>query len=204
MKKILALLLATIMCVSMMVVITPADDTYRELRVGSNDVKAIGHFDTTCAFDANYNGYAMDLVFDYIIYKDPDTEDFASNVLTDWYWDEELCGVVLQMRDDVYFSDGDQMTGEDIIYTITRMSQSFMNSDMKLIINIPGMYTSEDGLTVYIPFYNPYGPWRNYMAGNTAIHNKSFEEGIGLDKINFDDPAQICGRCPVRPTCSRR
>ena len=171
----------------------------KELRIGSTDAKCIGHFDTTAAFDGNYNGYSMDLVYDYILFKNPDAEGYTSNILTDWYWDEELCAAVIKLRQDVYFSDGDQMTGDDIVYTFERMGSSFMSGAMKAVMDFKSIHVAEDDeFTVVFPFYYAYGPWRDYLAVNSAVHNRSWEEAHGGASMDFDDPANICGSGPYR------
>ncbi|MCF0229283.1 MAG: ABC transporter substrate-binding protein [Parasporobacterium sp.] len=171
-----------------------------EIKIGSTDPKVLGHFDTTCALDANYCGYSMDLVFDYILYRNPDTDEFASNILTSWEWDDAYQGVILQVKDGVKFSTGDPLTGDDIKYTLEKMSSSFMNIDMKIYINIDGIEVSEDGLTVKIPFNMVYGAWKDYLCGNTAVHSRAWEEANGGTSLNFDDPSMIVGSGPYKVT----
>lgn len=59
---------------------------------------------------------AMDAVFDVIFFCDPETREWTSNVLTDWYMEDEH-SMVLKMRDDIYFNNGDKATAEDLLYS---------------------------------------------------------------------------------------
>ena len=203
MKKVVGIMLSLIMAVTLFGAVSTfagEADTYRELKIGSIDSKAIGHFDTTMALDGNYNGYAMDLVFDYILFVDPETDEYTSNILSDFYWDEEQTAVVFTLKDGVYFSNGDQMTADDILYTVERLTTSFMNAEMLGYLKMDEITISDDQLTITIPFSQNYGAWMALFGGNSSVHNRSWEEEHGGAGMNFDDPALACGSGPYKVT----
>ena len=173
---------------------------YRELNVGSTDAFSTGHFDISAKLNSTYNCYAGFLVYDPVMYIDPVTKEYVSDILTDFYWDDELPGVVLTLRDDVYFADGDQMTAEDIKYTFQRQTAVARQADQFQVELINEAEISDDGLTLKIPFTQQYGPWRVYFGGNSGIMNKSWVEEHGGDDCDFYDPAMICGSGPYKVT----
>ena len=55
-------------------------------------------------------------VYDTIISINPATRKYESKVLTNWYWEDDVT-MVMEMRDDVYFSNGDHATAEDVYFS---------------------------------------------------------------------------------------
>lgn len=62
---------------------------------------------------------AMDLVYDTILKRDPDTFEVAPNIASAWNWDDDTT-LRLTIRDDVYFSNGEKLTPEDVLFTLWR------------------------------------------------------------------------------------
>ena len=59
-------------------------------------------------------------VFDTIFKINPATKKMESRVLKNWYWEDDLT-FVCEMRDDVYFSNGEKATAEDVLYSYSSM-----------------------------------------------------------------------------------
>ena len=57
------------------------------------------------------------LVYDYLFYYDEENNAF-SDILKNWYYEEDGTTFVMECRDDVYFANGNQMTGEDVLFSI--------------------------------------------------------------------------------------
>ena len=106
-------------------------------------------------------------VFDLLFFPDPKTREWTSNVLTEWHREEDDKGkwMVLTMRDDIYFSNGDHATSEDLLYSYT----SFVDRDMAGWLNeakvIPGDSYIRDEYTIALKvddfvegFYNRVFP----------------------------------------------
>jgi len=66
--------------------------------------------------EAHYN-----LLFDYLIYKTNDVR-YLPCVATSWELEDDgtNCNWILKIRDDVYFHDGEQLTAEDVQYSLLR------------------------------------------------------------------------------------
>lgn len=70
--------------------------------------------DTADSFDpaVSFNSVGMQLVYDSILVKDPFTGEITSDIAESWDYTDD-CTLVIQFRDDVYFSNGEKMTAED-------------------------------------------------------------------------------------------
>ena len=57
-----------------------------------------------------------DAVFDTVFRWDPIEKKVISNILKSWEWEDDNT-FIMHMRDDVYFSNGDNATAEDIVFS---------------------------------------------------------------------------------------
>jgi len=88
----------------------PAPDV---LNVGSTNT--IG---SLCPYaSAGENGAGLFLVYDMIFYYDT-KDQLVSDVVTDYKFSDDGFAVTLNIRHDIYFSNGVNMTGEDILYSL--------------------------------------------------------------------------------------
>lgn len=90
-----------------------AKSTDHELRVGT--LQAANTFDPL----NSELDIAIDLVYDTILKRDPDTYEVVPNIASEWNWDDDTT-LRLTIRDDVYFSNGEKLTPEDVLYTLWR------------------------------------------------------------------------------------
>lgn len=175
---------------------TGTDITYRELKVGNTDGFCVGHFDVSTQLNNSYNAAALQLVYDHVVNVNPVTGEIESDILSDFHWDDEQCAVVLTLKDNVYFSNGDKMDAEDIQYTFQRQSKAFMYVDKYMIMLINESTISDDGLTLTIPFSEPCGTWRSYLGGNSGVMNKDWILAHGGDDMDFYDYTLVSGSGP--------
>jgi len=88
------------------------------------------------AVDPYYNAHreAMiingQLVWDTLIYRDPNTGEFKPLLAKNWKWLDDVT-LQLELRDDIKFHDGKPMTADDVVYTINYIT----NPENK--INVP-------------------------------------------------------------------
>ena len=71
----------------------------------------VGLTDTADSFDpaVSFNSVGMQLVYDSILVKDPFTGEITSDIAESWDYTDD-CTLVIQFRDDVYFSNGEPKT----------------------------------------------------------------------------------------------
>ena len=80
---------------------------------------------------------AVDTIFDVVFYADPDTREWTSNILEDWYWEDDT-SFVLTLRDDIVFSNGDTAKAEDLLYSYTSHAvngNEHWIADMKILVD---------------------------------------------------------------------
>ena len=147
-------------------------DEKRILRVGC--MESGGGYDP---FNSEQNEIGNDLVYEPIAQRMPD------GTLEPWCcesyeWTDETT-LVFHMRDDVYFADGDQMTGEDVLFTFEAWTQGIHASDYAAL-DIENSYVSDDGMTVTFVFFEPFGVFESGLD-IPHITNKSAVEGISSD-----------------------
>lgn len=220
MRKTIALLLAIILCLGLFAACgsktesgaKPAaadDDAYHEIVIGSTAPRFTGHFDPTMMLSDNYNCTAKLLCYDLLFYMDPDTNQYTSDILKEFHFDSDLPGLVMTLKDNVFFSNGDQMTMEDVLFSIQRMSHVSRAATTFTYIILDEASISDDGMTLTLPFVSDYGPWQ-ILLGDLGIVNKSWivehggeadpATGASGEAYDWTDPALVCGSGPYRPT----
>ena len=189
MKKYLALFLALVMvfaCTACTNTGGNAGTTSRTLTIGTNNDVTIP-FDNTNA--TNVNG--LGLCYDRLTYLDPYTGERVSNVLDDWYYEDNL-HLVLEIKDGVTFTDGTALTGEDLIYTYSdEVARGGNNANNLSNFDWDNATVSADGLTVTIPTFEEYAP--GIVSLNSWIENKAFDDVHSVDDEIWWDTVQGTG-----------
>lgn len=127
------------------------------------------------------NGAGLFLVYDMIFYYD--TEDnMVSDVVTDYEFSEDGFSVTLNIRDDIYFSNGENMTGEDILYTL----QSTRNEARGAVTTNFDQFdldnSTADGYSVTLKTYDTATVASQFPnLSQVAILCKSWAESISWD-----------------------
>ena len=172
------------------------DDIYRVLNAGVFGYTWAGNLDP-CQYDILEYCYPVYyLVYDSIFYCDPNDNQMKTHILESWEWSADFLTLKMKLRDDVYFSNGEQMTGEDVLYSVWRKSTgaipSFYNH-----FDHDNSYVEADGMTVVIKYMYTFGPAMSKL--DIFVVNKSFVEPIS-DTIDWYDPANAIGSGPYKIT----
>ena len=123
------------------------------------------------------------LVYDYLFYYDEDNNPF-SDILKEWHYEEDGTTFVMECRDDVYFANGDQMTGDDVIFSIkTLVARETNQAAYYATVDWDKSYVSEDGFTVYLANTQEFGPGIINM-GVVYLLDQSWCEETGFDNID--------------------
>ena len=122
------------------------------------------------------------LVFDSIFYHDPATKEVYSDVLEDWYYEDETT-FVLKLKDNVYFSNGEKATSEDVLFSFTNYAERrAMTANMFITVDAANSYC-EDELTAVIKFTQEWGP--GVDAIDPPLLDKSWCEEVGWDSQDW-------------------
>ncbi len=151
-----------------------AEAGLRVLRVGC--MEAGGNFYPTTLDDETLIG--NHLVYERIAQRQPDGSLMPWLCESmEWVDDETM---VFQLRDDVYFSNGDKFTGEDLIFTYEQMLNSVQASNYAFI-DYENCSVSEDGKTVTFKFAQQHAPFKTQLDV-PLISNKSVVENNASDE----------------------
>lgn len=127
------------------------------------------------------------MIYDKLFEVDDNTGEHTSRVLESWEWVDSVT-FRATLKDNIYFSDGKQMTGEDVLYTMeSYIDQPGSDKYTYKVIDFEKSYVSEDGLTFYLIYSEEYGPAFNDL--DCFIMQKEFTAAHDeADTIWFTDP----------------
>lgn len=167
------------------------------LTVGSTNEEWIVGLDPNGANAVSLSyGYAF-LCYDQIVFWDPVKDELSSDILADWYYaDGDDQTLYLVLKDNVYFANGEQMTGEDILFSLGILAGTFNFGEYYEAIDLENSYVEDDGLTVVLKYSRPFAPGIKGFI-NCWVEDKSWiEEHGGMDAIDFYDTSLVNGSGP--------
>lgn len=135
-----------------------------ELIVGTTNEVSI-------AFDnlTNTNVLGVALCYDYLVYLDNVTGEMVSDILEDWYYEDDTT-IVMKIKDGVTFTNGAPLTAEDIVWSFDyRVKSGKPQTDDFKNFDWDNAVISDDGLTLTVKTFEPYAP------GLTVLSSKSIE-----------------------------
>ena len=123
------------------------------------------------------------IVYETLMVRNWDTGTYEPWLATDWTFDDDLT-MTIHLRDDVTFSNGDPMTSEDVLYTVSRYVNSSRLASSFAFIDLDSCY-AEDDYTVVLKFNTPTGAAEGYIAG-MMVYNKGCSEETGRDAMTTE------------------
>lgn len=159
----------------------PADEEYVSLKVGVSSY--LGGFVTGGQQLAD-SSHACDAVFNAVWYVEPSTHEIKSDILTDWYWEDDTT-LILKMRDDIVFSNGDKATAEDLLYSFTSLVDrgAFLwAANMKLVAEECELRDT------YSCALKVSARDELLFTAVTYLYNKKWAESVGWDSMEWFTP----------------
>ncbi|MBR6951205.1 MAG: ABC transporter substrate-binding protein [Oscillospiraceae bacterium] len=157
----------------------PKGDEKITLRIGTTGY--LGRFLSGLAPEESHS--ACNAVFDSIFRVDPWTKQIKSDVLDDWYWEDEH-HFIMKLHDGVYFSNGQKATSEDLLF-------SYENHQERGSNYLSGMYLDLDKCEIVddmtVRFYCEQ---QNTRISTAYIHLycKSWSREVGWDSPEWYYP----------------
>lgn len=135
------------------------------------DLNAVGGFNTA----GDNNLHYFNLVYDKLFELNPDTGEVEPQLVESWEYVDDVT-MTFKLHDNVYFSNGDKLTAEDVIWSFERLSahpglkQWLAYFDMEKC-------TVDGELEFTLTTYEPFGPGVKLFAW-AAMHilNKDYVE----------------------------
>ncbi|MGI5971182.1 MAG: ABC transporter substrate-binding protein [Oscillospiraceae bacterium] len=164
-------------------VVEASGKTDKTLTVGTTDPCL--YFYTSGSVEAS--NYSRRLVYDQLFEMDDNTGEVTSRILSSWEWVDDVTLKVV-LKDNVTFSDGTKMTGEDILFTLQNyVTNGNAEAENFKKIDYAKSYVEADGLTAYIIYSNVYGAAMSTLM--IPINSKAFcEAHPDGDSIWWTDP----------------
>lgn len=160
----------------------PAEAAVHTLTVGTLD--AADGFDPT----VNSNcGLGLLLVYDTVLYRDPETGDIHPMIAESYEYTDETT-LVLQIRDNVYFSNGEKLTPEDVLFSLWRFV--YVNDQFNSgYNNIDFDNCVIDGNTLTLKLFDSAPNLLNQLSNDrwASVLCKSYVESSGDDAF-WDKP----------------
>ncbi|MGI6326593.1 MAG: ABC transporter substrate-binding protein [Saccharofermentanales bacterium] len=140
------------------------------------------------------NGIGFYLVYDTVFYKDPYSDEFKSNVIDTYHWVDDTT-LQLNLKRGVKFSNGDELTAKDILFSMKYYVDSGSNLASFYTQYDFANSTAKDDYTLLIKYNSVFGPAISYLT-ETKIQNQKYFETNGAEAF-WDRP---CGTGPY--TCA--
>ena len=166
-RKALALILAAIMILALLTACKSGekeeakDPTANTTTGTAEKVLTVGTTYSQLYFYSSGSGesdnYCRRLLYDQLFYVDDYTGEISSDVLASYEWETDTV-LKLVLKDNVTFSDGSKMTGEDILATVKSYVDNG-NSEIEFYkrIDFDKSAVDADGLTTRIVYSEVYG-----------------------------------------------
>ena len=122
-------------------------------------------------------------VWDTLIYRDPNTNDYKGQLATAWKWVDEKT-LELELRQGVKFHNGAAFSADDVVYTLNFVA----NADNKAVTqqNVNWIERAEkiDPYKVRIVTKRPFPAALEYLAGPVVIHPHEYYAKVGPRGMN--------------------
>ena len=200
MKRTIGILLAAIMVCGMTSAFTAADAAASA--TGGSEKGAVlaeegsGYLYDTITIGMDYTGgfqtgvypaecdAGCSLVFDLVFKINPNTKEVCSDILEDWYFEDETT-LIMKMKDNIYFSNGEKATAEDLLYSYTSHVDRQSAYTAEYNIDYENS-TCLDELTVSMKFTKFYSAF--FSSYLIYLYDKSWCEEVGWDSTDWYSP----------------
>ena len=173
------------------------EERYSSVNIGTLSSMAVGHFDGIGLLSDNYCQPANYLVYDVLFYINEEGVQ-TSDILESWTWDDSVGdngGIILVLKDYVYFANGDQMDAYDIVWSLNRSSQVARTATNMARFLLDEATVSDDGFTLTIPMTEAYSEWQVLVSG-LVIMDGDYIDANGGDDYDYTDITLVNGSGP--------
>jgi len=139
-------------------------------------------------FNSSREGVVMQrAVWDGLIYRDPQTNEYIGNLATSWTWIDDLT-LELKLREGVSFHNGEAFNADDVVYTVNFVSKK--ENGVKTQRNVNWMKSADkiDDYTVRINLKAPFPAAIEFLSGPVSMYPNEYyakvgPSGMGLNPV---------------------
>ncbi|MDV7142052.1 ABC transporter substrate-binding protein [Tropicimonas sp. TH_r6] len=139
-------------------------------------------------FNSSREGVVLQrAVWDGLIYRDPDTNEYIGNLATSWEWIDDTT-LEFKLREGVTFHNGEPFNADDVVYTVNFVAKE--ENGVKTQRNVNWMDSAEkvDDYTVRIPLKDKFPAAIEFLSGPVSMYPDQYyaeagPSGMGLKPV---------------------
>lgn len=120
------------------------------------------------------------LVWDTLIYRDPKTGEYKPELASDWKW-ESPTSLLIHLRKDVKFHNGDPFSADDVVYTFQNIAGPNTASVVPQSVDWIDHVEKVDDFTVRLHLKQPFPAALEYLSGPTPIYPAKYFQQVTLE-----------------------
>ena len=151
-RRMISLLLAALMCLSLLPMAALAEEE-------GDKVLTIGTTASICAFGPGgqqTERYQCKMIFESLLEYDPVSNEYLPKLAESYEYVDDLT-LKFKIREDVYFTNGDHLTADDVLYSLQEIWAVGSFGSYFEANNWEDSYV-EDDYTLVLKYDRPYGP----------------------------------------------
>ena len=139
-------------------------------------------------FNSSREGVVMQrAVWDGLIYRDPETNEYVGNLATEWEWIDDTT-IEFKLREGVTFHNGEAFNADDVVYTVNFVAKE--ENGVKTQRNVNWMESAEkiDDYTVRIKLKDKFPAAIEFLSGPVSMYPDEYyaeagPSGMGLKPV---------------------
>ncbi|WP_428512342.1 ABC transporter substrate-binding protein [Roseovarius sp.] len=139
-------------------------------------------------FNSSREGVVLQrAIWDGLIYRDPETNEYVGNLATDWEWIDDTT-LEFKLREGVTFHNGEAFNADDVVYTVNFVAKE--ESGVKTQRNVNWMESAEkiDEYTVRINLKDKFPAAIEFLSGPVSMYPDEYyaeagPSGMGLKPV---------------------
>lgn len=122
-------------------------------------------------------------VWDTLIYRDPDTNEYKPQLATSWKWVDDRT-LELELRQGVKFHNGEEFDADDVVYTLNFASDPANKATAQQNINWVEKVEKVDKFKVRIKTKRAFPAAIEYLTAQLVIHPNEYYAKVGPKGMN--------------------
>jgi peptide/nickel transport system substrate-binding protein len=133
------------------------------------------------------------MVWDGLVYRDPETSDYKPLLATKWTWTDPVT-LDFDLREDVKFHDGRAFSADDVVYTVNYVANPENKVNNQSNVNWMKSAEKLSPHKVRIHLHQPFPAALEYLSGPVPIMPAGFWDEAGPSRLNV----KLVGTGPYR------